>query len=74
MNQDLFQGFCLQLSGRFKEQFGRLAGDPGTMAAGRRERFAGRVLKQRGISRQEADRQLADFMRRNRNYRDLSGH
>jgi uncharacterized protein YjbJ (UPF0337 family) len=73
MNQDRFHGVCLQLGGSLREQFGRLTGDPRAMAAGRNDRFVGRILEQRGLAAQEADRQLADFMRRNRNWWDLTG-
>ena len=73
MNHDRFQGLCMQFSGTLKEQWGRLAGDPRALAAGKSDRFAGKILEQRGISAQEADRQLEDFMRRNRNWWDLSG-
>jgi uncharacterized protein YjbJ (UPF0337 family) len=73
MNQDRFHGVCLQLGGSLREQFGKFTGDPRAMAAGRNDRFVGRILEQRGIAAQEADRQLADFMRRNRNWWNLTG-
>ena len=73
MNQDRVNGLCMQFSGNLKEKWGRLAGDPRTVAAGRSDRFAGRILEQRGLSAAESDRQLAEFMRRNRNWWDLSG-
>jgi len=72
MNQNRIHGVCMQFSGKLKEQWGRLAGDPRSVAAGRSDRFAGRILEQRGIAAQEADRQLEDFMRRNRNWWDLT--
>jgi len=64
MNTDRAHGIFMQFSGQLKEQWGRLAGDPRAAAAGRSDRFAGRILEQRGIAAQEADRQLDDFMRR----------
>ena len=72
MNQDRIQGICMQLSGQLKEQWGRLAHDPRAVTAGKGDRFAGRIREQRGIAAQEADQQLEDFMRRNRNWWDLS--
>jgi uncharacterized protein YjbJ (UPF0337 family) len=72
MNHDRIQGICMQFSGRLREKLGRLTGDPRTAAAGRSDCFAGRILEQRGIAAQEADRQLRDFLRRNRNWRNLS--
>ena len=73
MNHDRFQGICMQLAGLLKEHWGRLAGNPRTVVAGKNDRFAGRILERRGIAAQEARRQLEDFMRRNRNWWDLSG-
>jgi uncharacterized protein YjbJ (UPF0337 family) len=73
MNQDRLQGMRLQLSGILKVQWGRLTGDRRAVNAGNSDQFAGRILEQRGISAQEADRQLEDFMRRNRNWGDPTG-
>jgi uncharacterized protein YjbJ (UPF0337 family) len=73
MNHDRIHGICMQFSGTLKEQWGRLTGDPVAMASGKNDRFSGRVLEQRGVAAQDADRQLAEFMRRNRNWWDLSG-
>lgn len=73
MNRDRLQGNWKQISGKLQEHWGALTDDPLTAAAGRRDRLAGRVLEQRGISKQQADRQLEDFLVRNRNWWDLSG-
>lgn len=73
MNRDRVQGSCRQIGGRLKEFWGVLSDDPVIAAAGRRDRLAGRVQERRGISRQHADRQLDDFMRRNRNWWNLTG-
>lgn len=72
MNRDRLYGIWKQFTGKVKEQWGTLTGDPVAAAAGRRDRLLGRIQEQRGISKQEADRQLSDFMRRNRNWWDLS--
>jgi uncharacterized protein YjbJ (UPF0337 family) len=73
MNRDRLQGICLQFSGRLKEHWGKLNEDPRAVAAGTRDQLAGRIQEQRGLSRQDADRQLEDFMRRNRNWWNLTG-
>jgi uncharacterized protein YjbJ (UPF0337 family) len=73
MNRDRLQGICQQVSGRLKEHWGTLNGDPRAVAAGTRDRLAGRIQEQRGIAKQEADQQLEDFMRRNRNWWNLTG-
>ena len=62
----------MQFRGTLKKHWGRLSGNPRAVAAGKSDQFAGRILEQRGLSAQEADRQLEDFMRRNRNWWDLS--
>ena len=73
MNQDRFDGIRMQLGGSLKVQWGRLTGDARTVASGTSDRFAGRILEQRGLSAQESQRQLTDFMRRNRNWWNLTG-
>ena len=73
MNQDRFEGIRMRLGGTLKEQWGRLTGDSRVVASGKSDRFAGRILEQRGLSAQESARQLNEFMRRNRNWWDLSG-
>ena len=72
MNRDRFHGICMQFSGKVQEHWGMLTGDPLAMAAGARDQHFGRIQEQRGISKQEADRQLVEFMSRNRNWQDLS--
>lgn len=68
MNRDQMEGSWWQLAGKMKEFCGNLTGDPLIAAAGRRDQFAGRVQERRGNSKQQAARQLRDFMRRNRNW------
>ena len=72
MNRDRIHGIWRQFSGKVKEHWGTLTDDPLAVAAGTRDRFAGRIEEQTGILKQEADRQLEDFMRRNRRWWDLS--
>lgn len=72
MNRDRFHGIWKQFSGKIKEQWGMLTNDPLAMTAGSRDQLAGRFQQQYGTAKQEADRQLDDFMLRNRNWRDLT--
>ena len=72
MNRDQFQGNCKQLSGKLKQLWGSLAQSPDAAAAGARDRMIGRLQEQRGASKQQADRQLEDFLRRNRKWWDLA--
>lgn len=73
MNRDRVQGLSKRVAGRLKQTWGALVRDPRTAADGRRDQLAGRAQEQRGLVRQKADRQLEEFMRRNRNWSDLSG-
>ena len=70
MNGDRFQGICKQFSGKVKEQWGALTDDPLTVDAGTHDRFVGSIQERRGLSKQEADWQLEDFMNRNRKWRE----
>ena len=71
MNRDRLQGICKQVGGELKIGWGKLSKDSHAMAAGRRDRIAGKIQELRGISRQEAERQLEDFLRRNRHWSNL---
>ena len=73
MNRDRIWGNWKQFSGKAKLCWGKFAGDPGTAAAGTRDLLAGKHQEQRGVSKQEADRQIEEFMSRNRDWWDLSG-
>jgi uncharacterized protein YjbJ (UPF0337 family) len=74
MNRDRFYGICRQAYGKATQWWGKLIHDPSVAAAGARDQLAGRLQEQRGISKQEADQQLEDFLNRNRKWLDLSGH
>jgi uncharacterized protein YjbJ (UPF0337 family) len=74
MNRDHLQGICRQLSGRLRECWGTLQRDPAAVADARRDRLAGRIQEQRAVSKQAADRQIADFRNRNRDWLDISKH
>lgn len=68
MNRDQMEGRWKQVAGKAKEHWARLTGDTLAAAAGRRDQLAGRIQERRGISNQQAARQIKDFMYRNRNW------
>jgi uncharacterized protein YjbJ (UPF0337 family) len=72
MNRELLYGIWMRLGGSVTERWGALIGDPLVAAAGRRNRLAGRIEQRRGMLKQQADRELAQFVSRNRHWRDLS--
>ena len=72
MNRDRLLGIWKQFRGKAQERWGTLTGDPLAIDAGAGDQLLGRIQEQRGASKEEADRQLTDFMKRNRDWSDLS--
>ncbi len=71
MNYDRFAGICLQFTGTAKEGWGELTHNPLVVAAGTRDQLAGKIQERYGVSKEQAARELKDFLTRNRNW-DLS--
>ena len=72
MNQDQLAGRLTQLRGAVRVRWGWITKDSLAIAAGTRDQLAGREQEQRGNLTATADRQLAEFRSRNRNWLDLS--
>jgi len=53
-----------------KQSWGVLVEDPNLVEYGSRDRLAGRVLEQRGLSKEQSERQLQEFMSRHRRWWD----
>ena len=66
MNRDRFEGKWKQLSGGVRERWGRLADDRVSVVAGRHDQAAGRAQEQYGINKEESERELRQFLHRNR--------
>lgn len=71
MNRDRVEGNLKQFSGILKEQWGRLTGNDLGVDAGRRDRLAGSIQARHGLSKEEAERQVREFLYRNRDW-DIS--
>lgn len=71
MNRDRVAGNWKRFSGLLREQWGRLSGDQSAVDAGKRDQLAGKVQARHGVSKDETERQVRDFLYRNRNW-DLS--
>lgn len=71
MNQERLTGVWLQVRGTAKQRWGTLTGNTSIAREGQRDHLAGRKEELHGISREQATRQLQEFLRRNRNW-DLS--
>ena len=68
MNRDLVEGSWKQFSGKLKEQWGMLIRNESSTDAGRRDQLAGSIQVRHGYSKVEAERQVSDFLQRNRNW------
>ena len=68
MNRDRIVGNWKQFRGKWQEVWGSLTNDPQREFAGRRDQIAGRIQERYGISKEQAARQLKEFLDRNRNW------
>jgi uncharacterized protein YjbJ (UPF0337 family) len=66
MNWDRIEGNWKIFKGKVQEQWGKLTDDDLDMVAGEREQLAGRIQERYGIARDEADRQITDWLDRQR--------
>jgi uncharacterized protein YjbJ (UPF0337 family) len=69
MNEDRIKGNWKQFKGKVQEQWGKLTDDDFDVIAGKREQFLGRVQERQGIAKEEAEKQLADWQKRNPDFR-----
>jgi uncharacterized protein YjbJ (UPF0337 family) len=63
MNEDTLKGQWSQLKGRIREQWGKLTDDDLDQIQGRAEQLVGKVQQRYGCARDEAKRQVDEWMR-----------
>lgn len=63
MNWTQAEGKWDQLKGSAQKQWGKLTDDDLAVARGSRDEFVGRVKERYGIAKEEAERQVDDFMK-----------
>jgi uncharacterized protein YjbJ (UPF0337 family) len=63
MNTDILEGKWKQLRGEIRETWGELTDDELDQIAGKRDKLAGRLQEKYGWSKDEAERQIDDFLR-----------
>jgi len=63
MNKDQISGNWKQLTGKVKEQWGKLTDDDLTAMEGRRDQLIGRIQERYGIAREQAEDQVARWER-----------
>ena len=73
MNRDRVEGNWKQFSGKLKEQWGKLTHDALGTHAGKRDQLAGSIQVRHGMSKEETERQLRDFLYRHRDWDSSRG-
>jgi uncharacterized protein YjbJ (UPF0337 family) len=64
MNWDRIEGSWKQLTGRAKEQWGKLTDDDIDVVAGRRDQLAGKIQERYGVAKAEAEEQVSAWQRK----------
>lgn len=62
MNQDIFEGRWQQLKGKVREKWGQLTDDDFTIIGGKKDQLVGRVQERYGLARDEAEREVDDWL------------
>lgn len=62
MNWETVQGDWTRFRGKIKERWGRLTDDDLDVVQGRREQMVGLLQKRYGIAKEDAERQLEDYL------------
>ena len=62
MNWDVIEGNWKQMKGAAQEKWGELTGDELDRAEGNRERLSGMIQERYGLAKDEAERQIDDFV------------
>jgi len=63
MNTDILEGKWKQIRGEIRETWGELTDSELEQIAGKRDKLAGKLQEKYGWSRDEAERQIDDFLR-----------
>jgi uncharacterized protein YjbJ (UPF0337 family) len=63
MNSDQLQGKWKQMKGSIKERWGKLTDDDIDIINGQNDQLVGRIQERYGIAKEEAQRQVDDWMR-----------
>ena len=65
MNWDVVEGKWKQLKGDVKRQWGKLTDDDLDVIEGNRDKLIGKIQESYGIGKDDADRQVNDWCKRN---------
>ncbi|WP_018698324.1 CsbD family protein [Amorphus coralli] len=64
MNWDRIEGQWKQFSGNVQAQWGKLTNDDMDVIEGNRDKLAGRIQERYGVEKDEADRQIDEWLER----------
>ena len=64
MNWDRIEGNWKQFSGTVREKWGKLTDDDLDVIAGKRQKLAGRIQERYGIAKDEAEREIDEWLTR----------
>jgi uncharacterized protein YjbJ (UPF0337 family) len=62
MNTEILKGKWNELKGKVKERWGDLTNDDLDQAEGNRDQLIGRIQQRYGVARDQAERELDDFL------------
>ena len=68
MNWDVIKGNWKQFKGNVHEQWGKLTDDHLDVIAGKREILSGKIQEAYGVTKDEAEKQVAAFEDRHKDY------
>jgi len=72
MNWDQIEGKWKQVSGNFREKWGRLTDDDLIAINGRRDQLVGKVQERYGLAKEAAEKQVDEFIRTFKSSKDLT--
>ncbi len=64
MNWDQIEGKWTQFKGNVRQRWGKLTDDDFDVIAGKQELLTGKIQERYGISKEEAEKQIKDFVGR----------
>jgi uncharacterized protein YjbJ (UPF0337 family) len=64
MSWDRIEGTWKQVVGKARAEWGKLTDDDFNIVAGRREQLAGKIQERYGVAKEDADRQISEWIRR----------
>jgi len=74
MNEDTLKGQWMQIKGKVREQWGKLTDDDLDQVQGTSEQLVGRIQERYGLAKDEARRQVNDWLSRFDRERVPSGY